>query len=192
MLQSRQRRPSCRCRRRCVGIMLVAGVLDVAADRLARTALRASRPRSMPSMLPTVPSRCGPTTCATDWWQPRRTSTVERLADIDRAIVEARRATDWSSRGSVRGRRIGDCNVATCRGDRRPDDVAAALGAVASEWSIATRIGPVGSCNWVAQRRWRAIRNEHGRRGSSPRISASPMPQNSSTRWTPRRECGTK
>ncbi|MEP7113597.1 MAG: O-antigen ligase family protein [Ilumatobacteraceae bacterium] len=77
--------------------MLVIGVLDVAADRLARTALRATdhddavdaadravalRPDDMRYRL-----------VAAEALLDRGT-----LADIDRAVAEARRATDWSSK----------------------------------------------------------------------------------------------
>ncbi len=75
--------------------MLVLGVLDVAADRLARTALRSTDPdaaidaaRRAVSLRPDdIRYRLVAAEVALD----RGT-----LSDVDRAITEARRATDWS------------------------------------------------------------------------------------------------
>jgi tetratricopeptide (TPR) repeat protein len=78
-------------------LAFVGGVLDVAADRLARTALRSTdrdaaieaadravslRPDNMRYRLVAAEARLDRGT----------------LADIDRAIAESRRATDWSSK----------------------------------------------------------------------------------------------
>jgi tetratricopeptide (TPR) repeat protein len=77
-------------------VMLVAGVLDVAADRLARTALRAgdhdAAVDAADRAVSLRPDNIRYRLVAAEVRLDRAT-----LADIDHAIVEARRATDWSS-----------------------------------------------------------------------------------------------
>lgn len=76
--------------------MLVIGVLDVAADRLARTALRASdhdlAVDATDRAVALRPDDMRYRSIAAEAHLDRGT-----LADIDRAVAEARRATDWSS-----------------------------------------------------------------------------------------------
>ena len=77
-------------------VMLVVGVLDVAADRLARTALRSSdRDAAIGAADDAVslrPDEIRYRLVAAEVHLDKGT-----LADIDAAIAAARRATDWSS-----------------------------------------------------------------------------------------------
>ena len=83
-------------------LVLVAGVLDVAADRLARTALRATDHDVA------VDAADRAVTLRPDNLRYRLVAAEARLdrgsiTDIDRAISEARRATQWSSKDPLAG-----------------------------------------------------------------------------------------
>ena len=107
-------------------LMLVGGVLDVAADRLARTALRATdhddavdaadravslRPDNLRYRLVAAEAHLGRGT----------------LADIDRAISEARRAVEWSSHDPFANDALATAMSQRAGVTGNPDDVAKAL-----------------------------------------------------------------
>ena len=109
--------------------LLVVGVLDVAADRLARTALRDNDPRSAIDSAERAvslrPDNMRYHLVAAEVHLDRGT-----LADIDRAISHARRATDWSPDDPFATDELATAmsRRAVVTGD--PDDVAKAL----TEW----------------------------------------------------------
>jgi O-antigen ligase len=106
--------------------MLVIGVLDVAADRLARTALRSTdRDAAVDSAERAIslrPDNIRYRLVAAEAYLERGS-----LADIDRAIAEARGATDWSSRDPLATDELATAlsKRAATTGD--PNDVAVAL-----------------------------------------------------------------
>lgn len=107
-------------------LLLVIGVLDVAADRLARTALRTTdRDDAVDTAERAAMLR--PDNIRYRLIDAQTHLDRGTLADIDRAIVEVRRATDWSSNDPFATDELSTAmsQRAAVTGD--PHDVAAAL-----------------------------------------------------------------
>jgi predicted Zn-dependent protease len=117
--------------------MLVVGTLDVAADRQARTALRAGDPdvavAAADRAMVLRPDNMRYRLVAAEAYLSRGT-----LADIDRAIATARRATDWSPGDPFATDELATAlsRRASATGD--PHDVAAAL----QQWRQLVRRDP--------------------------------------------------
>jgi O-antigen ligase len=103
-------------------VLLVAGVLDVAADRLARTALRAGDTGAADRAVNLRPDDLRYRLVSAEVHLDRAT-----LSDIDAAIAHARRATEWSSNDPFANEELATAmsQRAVATGD--PADVTAAL-----------------------------------------------------------------
>lgn len=117
--------------------MLVVGVLDVAADRLARTALRA-RDHDV-----AIDAADRAVTLRPDNLRYRLVSAEAHLdratiADIDQAIAAARRGTSWSPKDPLAGDELATAlsGRATATGDH--DDVSRAL----AQWQLLVNRDP--------------------------------------------------
>jgi tetratricopeptide (TPR) repeat protein len=110
-------------------VMLVAGVLDVAADRLARTALRSSDHdaaiRTAERAVSLRPDNIRYRLVAAEVHLEKGT-----VADIDRAIAAARWATDWSNDDPFVGEELAAALSRRAAVTGNSDDIARALG----EW----------------------------------------------------------
>ncbi len=109
--------------------MLVVGVLDVAADRLARTALRATHHDdavdAADRAMSLRPDNMRYRLVAAEIYLGRGT-----VADIDQAIIEARRALEWSSHDPFAAHELATAMSQRAGVTGNPGDVAEALG----EW----------------------------------------------------------
>ena len=106
--------------------MLVAGVLDAAADRLARTALRATDHDVA------VDDADRAASLRPDSLRYRVVSAevhLERasIADIDQAIAQARRATSWSPKDPIAGDELATALSSRAQATGSHDDIARAL-----------------------------------------------------------------
>ena len=106
--------------------MLVVGVLDVAADRLARTALRATDHDVA------IDAANRAVTLRPDNLRYRLVSAEAYLnratiADIDHAITEARRATSWSPNDPLAGDELATALSSRAAATGGHDDITAAL-----------------------------------------------------------------
>ena len=106
--------------------MLVAGVLDVAADRLARTALRSTDHDVA------IDAAGRAVSLRPDDLRYRLVSAEAHLdrasiADIDQAIVEARRATSWSSKDPIAGDELATALSSRAAATGSDDDITRAL-----------------------------------------------------------------
>ena len=136
-----------------VPVALVAGTLDVAADRLARDALTASRPGAG-DRLCAARRRVAARQREVPHGRGRGAVTPGTIADIDAAIRQADHALDVVEQRSDRARSTAPAFCSTVPARPEPTTTSTRRSARGRHWSIEIRCAPGGSCSSVVPPRW--------------------------------------
>ena len=160
--------------------MLVIGVLDVAADRLARTALRS---QDHDVAVDAADRAVSLRPDSTRYRLVDAEAHLDRgtLADIDRAIAESRRATDWSSKDPFAIDELATAMSQRAATTGDPKDVSAALAQWQSmvdrdphraSWQLQLgRAAALAGDTTVARRAW-TIAEDLGEPGATALLAA--------------------